>query len=106
VSLDDAIRHHLNVFDSDRNYDPVRAGIDQDLTYLLGPVETVLASVDTIVATPIYLSQHEFRDLVAFVRNGLQDKRASKAKLCKLIPDAVPSGRPLLDFEGCAAGSD
>ena len=32
--LEDAIYHHLHVFQSARNYDPTRAGVDKDLTLL------------------------------------------------------------------------
>ncbi len=42
--LEDAIRHHLNVFESARNYNAVAAGVDRDLTYRLGPIEPVLAT--------------------------------------------------------------
>jgi hypothetical protein len=38
---------------------------------------------------------------VEFVRGGLLDPDALPEKLCQLIPDAVPSGRPALTFEGC-----
>src|SRR6187397_2511161 len=31
--LEDAIRHHLNVFSSARFYNPIAAGLDRDLTY-------------------------------------------------------------------------
>src|SRR5262245_50161153 len=44
--LEDAISHHLNVFESARNYKAVVAGVDRDLTLRLGPIEPVLARVD------------------------------------------------------------
>jgi len=96
--LEDAIRHHLDVFTSARNYSPVAAGVDADLSGLLGPIEPVLDRVDPILATPINLTQEEFRQLVDFVRFGLLDQRARK-DLVKLIPKSVPSGRPVLTFE-------
>lgn len=99
--LEDAIRHHLNVFDSALGYDPARAGIDRDLTHRLGPIQPVLAHVDPILATPIDLSAREFRDLVAFVREGLLDGRARAASLCSLIPARLPSGFDPMVFEGC-----
>lgn len=99
--LEDAIRHHLNVEQSARNYDPVAAGVDTDLTHRLGPIEPVLKRVDKLLRSPIQLSPSEFRDLVAFVRDGLFDKRASPENLCKLVPASVPSGRPVLEFEAC-----
>jgi cytochrome c peroxidase len=99
--LEDAIRHHLNVFDSARGYNPVRAGVDRDLTYRLGPIEPVLERVDPLLATPIELSVKEFETLVAFVRAGLLDERAKRQNLCALIPRSVPSGYPTMRFEEC-----
>jgi hypothetical protein len=34
-------------------------------------------------------------------RDGLLDSRVNTQNLCKLVPAAVPSGRPLLDFVDC-----
>jgi cytochrome c peroxidase len=99
--LEDAIRHHLNVEQSARSYDPVAAGVATDLTHRLGPIEPVLKRVDRLLRFPIHLSPSEFRDLVTFVRDGLFDERASPANLCKLVPASVPSGRPVLEFEAC-----
>jgi cytochrome c peroxidase len=99
--LDDAIRHHLDVFQSARTYHPRSAGIDDDLAYRLGPIEPVLRRIDPLVAHPIRLSQDEFHDLVAFVRDGLLDERARKQNLCALIPEAVPSGLPIPRFQHC-----
>jgi hypothetical protein len=57
--------------------------------------------VDPILAHPIQLTPREFYDLLAFVRDGLLDSRVNTANLCKLVPAAVPSGRPLLKFVDC-----
>jgi cytochrome c peroxidase len=97
--LEDAVRHHLDVFTSARNYDPVVAGVDSDLTAPMGPIEPVLARIDPILATPIDLTDAEFRQLLDFVRHGLLDQRAGPHNLRKLIPRSVPSGFPLLRFE-------
>jgi cytochrome c peroxidase len=75
--------------------------MDKDLTYRLGPIEPVLQRVDPLLAQPIRLTSNEFEHLVAFVRDGLLDKRAHKQNLCTLIPDAVPSGFPVARFQGC-----
>lgn len=99
TSLDDAVRHHLDVFASARGYYPDQAGLAADLTGPTGPIEPVLARVDPILATRIDLTPDEFRQLVAFVRHGLLDPRATPEQLRKLIPPAVPSGRPTLTFE-------
>jgi len=97
--LEDAVRHHLDVFASAQNYDPVRAGVDVDLMAPMGPILPVLSRVDPILATPINLTSDEFRQLVDFVANGLQDGRAKPENLRKLIPNSVPSGFPALTFQ-------
>lgn len=99
--LQDAIRHHLDVKRSARTYQPARAGVDADLRTRLGPMEPVLATLDPLLAVPINLGAREFDDLLAFVRDGLLDPRARPDSLCRHIPKTVPSGRPLLLFEGC-----
>jgi cytochrome c peroxidase len=99
--LEDAIRHHLDVSESARDYNPVAAGVDIDLSHRLGPIEPVLSRLDRKLRHPIELNGTEFTDLVAFVRDGLLDKRATKENLCKLVPRSVPSGSPLLQFQGC-----
>jgi cytochrome c peroxidase len=98
--LEDAIRHHLNVYESARNYNPASAGVERDLRHV-GPIEPVLMTLAPELKTPICLKQHELRALVAFVRDALQDERATKRRLCALIPESVPSGRPLLRFTAC-----
>ncbi len=99
--LADAIRHHLDVASSARSYNPISAGLDRDLTYRLGPIEPVLARVHPLLTTPIDLRPEEFQNLVAFVRDGLLDQRATKQNLCKLVPSRVPSGFPTMRFETC-----
>jgi hypothetical protein len=59
----------------------------------------VLRRLDPLLRTPTPLSRSEFDTLVAFVRGGLLDPRATPATFRKLIPPAVPSGMPVLDFE-------
>jgi cytochrome c peroxidase len=103
--LEDAIRHHLNVYESARNYDPSFAGVERDLHHV-GPIEPVLMTLASELKNPISLEQYELQDLVAFVRDALQDERVTKKTLCALIPDSVPSGRPLLKFTGCQQGHE
>jgi cytochrome c peroxidase len=99
--LDDAIRHHLNVENSARSYDPVAAGVATDLTYRLGPIDPVLERLDSLVRKPIRLAPGEFADLVAFVSEGLLDPDATPPSLCNMVPLLVPSGLPVLVFEAC-----
>jgi cytochrome c peroxidase len=99
--LEDAIKHHLGVYDSAQGYDPKAAGVDPDLRLRLGPIAPVLDRLDPLLRKPIDLSRQEFSDLVRFVANGLLDPGAKKESLCALVPDTVPSGRPVLKFQGC-----
>lgn len=99
--IEDAIRHHLNVHRSARTYNPVAAGLPEDLTLRLGPIEPVLKRLDPLLRTPISLTPAEFDDLVSFVRDGLLDQRVKPENLCKLVPSSVPSGLPVLEFEAC-----
>jgi cytochrome c peroxidase len=98
--LDDAIRFHLSVAESARTYSPVAAGLPADLTHKVGP-PVPKALLDPRVKNRIRLTDEEFRDLVHFVENGLTDQRVKKANLCDLIPASVPSGLPMMIFEGC-----
>jgi cytochrome c peroxidase len=98
--LEDAIRHHLDVQDSARNYDPARARVAADLRGHVANPRAMLNSVDPQL-NDVSLNDDEFADLVAFVRFGLLDPRAMSDHLCQLIPSAVPSGMPMLQFEGC-----
>ena len=91
--LEDAIRHHLDVPASARHYNAAQAGVDKDLRHRLGPIEPVLARIDPLLATPIRLSDHEFDDLVNFVRDGLLDERSAGAECgTERVVDAAVSG--------------
>jgi hypothetical protein len=98
TSLEAAIRHHLDAAASARGY-AFPADLARDLTAPMGPIESVLAALDSALVTPKSLTDAEVGDLVAFVGGGLLDERATPANLRKLIPPAVPSGRPVLTFE-------
>ena len=100
VRWEDAIRHHLDVRKSNLTYGPTKAGVPADLR-TVGPSAPVLARLDPILQTPINLTEGEFRQLVAFVRDALLDERAKPENLCKLVPSEVPSGLPVPQFEAC-----
>ena len=97
--LEDAVRYHLNAIGSAPSYDPVAAGVDADLQGPQGPIAPVLARIDPALATPVTLSNDEFRQLIAFLRTGLLDPKANEHELRKLIPARVPSGRPVHVFQ-------
>ena len=97
--LEDALRYHLDAVGSAASYDPVVAGLDVDLQGPRGPIAPVLARIDPALATPVVLSNDEFRQLIAFLKTGLLDPKASAHDLRKLIPARVPSGRPVHTFQ-------
>jgi cytochrome c peroxidase len=99
TTLAAAIRHHLDAAASLGAYDPVAQDLPPDLEGPIGPVAPLLAALDPLLATPIGLTPAEVDDLVAFVRDGLLDPRATPARLRKLVPDSVPSGNATLKFE-------
>jgi cytochrome c peroxidase len=101
VTLEDAIRFHLSVIKSAKNYDPDVAGVPSDLRQVgpLVPKDLIAPSLKKA----INLTSAEFNDLVRFVKNALTDDRVEKSNLCGLIPARVPSGLPVLTFEGCPA---
>ena len=101
TQLKDALRYHLNTRKLARNYDPVAAGLDKDLTVRLGPIDSVLKRLDSRVAAlgNLNLSKQEFDDLYEFVRSGLLDRRALPENLSRLIPEQLPSGRKVLTFK-------
>jgi len=103
--LEDAIRHHLNAFDSASNYNPVAAGGVPELRSRLASMKAALTTIDPLLAPARRLTDDEFSDLVQFVQTGLLDKRVNARALCALIPSSVPSGRPLLNDVSCSSAS-
>jgi cytochrome c peroxidase len=97
--LEDAILFHLDPVAQAPNYNPTAAGVALDLRGPTGPIAPVLSRLDPAMATPITLSDDQFRQLVDFVRYGLLDPKARSENLRKLIPRRVPSGRPIQVFE-------
>ena len=99
TTLDDAIRHYADPAESDRRYVAAEKGVAPDLTTRLGPVEPVIERLSPMLG-PMRLTSAEFVDLIAFVREGLLDPRASAENFLRLVPDELPSGLPGLVFEG------
>jgi cytochrome c peroxidase len=99
--LDDAIRHHLDVLHSARNYSAFKAGVATDLRSRQGPTAPVLQVLDPLLAVPVHLNGDEFDDLNRFVGLSLLDPRARPQALCQLVPETLPSGLAPLDFQGC-----
>ena len=80
-------------------YDPVRARVAADLTHNTGPIDQVLRRLDPALSNIPPLSDPEFSDLLAFLREGLLDPRARPEFLRRFIPAAVPSQLSLQVFE-------
>ncbi|WP_437305145.1 cytochrome-c peroxidase [Sorangium sp. So ce388] len=97
TSLEGAIRHHLDVYSSAAEY--TNAHLDPDLRGEMGPLAPVLAAVDPLLQQPIELTEEEIGWLCAFVGEALLDPRATPKRLEALIPDELPSGRAVHDFE-------
>lgn len=99
TSLSEALRFHLNAMEFGPKYDPISAGVAEDLTHNTGPMIPVLRRLDPALANIPALSEQEFADLLAFVRDGLLDPRARPDFLERFIPASVPSQLPLQVFE-------
>jgi cytochrome c peroxidase len=97
VRLEDAIRHHLDVYASARSYSPRE--LAPDLRGPTGPIEPVLRRLDPLLRTPFRLSDAEVSNLVDFVRNGLLDPSARPERLRRLVPEKLPSGRAPFMFQ-------
>ena len=103
--LEDALRYHLDTPAAATTYDPQAAGVAKDLQFRPGPISPPLARLDPLLATPVRLSDAEFRDLVEFLRFGLLDEGVLAFELCQLVPPVLPSGMRPLEFEGCATSA-
>ena len=101
--LSKAIRHHLDVVTSARSYLPAQNGVPADLRKNRPPVDNVLnTNLDPLVATPLILTDEEFNQLYAFVRNGLLDPKDSRGSNCARVPVRIPSRMQMMTFEGCS----
>jgi cytochrome c peroxidase len=89
TGLEDAIRHHLNVYASAGNYDPAFCRC-QTGPAPHGPIEPVLMTLAPELKDSISLERDELEDLVAFVRDALQHERVAKKNLWLLFPIPFP----------------
>ena len=97
VCLEDAIRHHQRMYQSLDEYDTSR--LDASLQAPLGPTSPVVERAHDFSRQPIEMSDDELRQVAEFVGRGLSDPDASPDALRSLVPDAVPSGLPVHDFD-------
>lgn len=101
IRLRNALRFHLDPLTHAPSYDPSKEHIDRDLRYRLGPIGPVLDRLDTLLRQAPSLDRREFDDLLAFLEEALLDPQARPGRLCRLPPASVPSGLPVMHFEGC-----
>lgn len=99
TSLEEAIRHYNDPAESARGYDPVQKGVAPDLAARLGPIEPVIERLSPLLTSPTRLTSPELLDLIAFVRDGLLDPRATPENLLRLVPSELPSGLAGLLFQ-------
>jgi len=99
LTLEGAIRHHLDVIASAQSYDATSEGLPADLTGPPASMEPILELLDPLLATPKSLSADQLDELVAFVGDGLLDPRARPDDLRRLVPERLPSGNPALTFQ-------
>jgi cytochrome c peroxidase len=94
ASLAEAIRHHANLWDSARNYDPSAHEIPPALYSSLRPFEAEKQgqTVAPELADGLPLTSTDVADLVAFLES-LTDPAARD--LSSFVPSRVPSGLPL-----------
>ncbi len=97
--LEEAPRFHLNPAAGLATYDPAPAGLDLDLQGPQGPSAPLLERLDPLMQTPAALGVAEFRQLLAFLTNGLLDPKARPENLRKLVPARLPGGRPVHVFQ-------
>ena len=101
--LEDALCDHLRSLDLAPSYYGARAGLARRPDSLKRAYAADLDRLEPRIAAlgDLNLSPREFQDLLAFLRNGLLDPDARPKEPCKQIPETVPSGLKVLEFQGC-----
>ncbi len=104
VCLEDAIRHHLEVFEYVEGYTP--GHLPPTLRGPPGPYAAMYNNIQDLVSNPMRVDDEELRQIIDFVRVGLTDPDASPDALRRLLPGEVPSGLPVhvFDFEAPLGG--
>ena len=98
VCLEDAVRHHLQAPEYLRTYSPDH--LDPAMRGSVGPDQPMLSKLHRFIGErPAEFSEEEFDQIMAFLRGALTDPGAAPDSLISLIPDAVPSGLPVHEFE-------
>lgn len=96
LCLEDAIRHHTDVYTSLEGYTNVI--LPQSLRGPMGPVQPTLDNLHGLSIEARPLNDQDIDDLVAFM-HALSDPDAHPDRLASIIPVQVPSGLPLQEFD-------
>ncbi len=88
--LEDAVAHMLDPETALHRYDPQQlpAGLQPTVRLEEAMIDTVLATLDPLLWTPVELSEPEFDDLMSFLAALTSP---STVDLVRAIPDEVPS---------------
>jgi len=97
LCLEDAVRHHLQVFEYNERYRP--DALPSGLQGPIGPDGAVLNNLHRLIAKPNPLTEEEVQHVLAFLRVSLTDPGAAPDSLMHLVPASVPSGLPVHEFE-------
>jgi cytochrome c peroxidase len=96
LCMEDAIRHHVDVYESLERYSPDALGM---ATRTSGPDAPMLERLHHLSRTPRDLTDEEIRLITTFVEHALADPDAHPSALAALVPGSVPSGLPVHDFD-------
>ncbi len=101
VCMEDAVRHHMEMLASLERFDV--GTLEPALRGTPGPWEPMVAVAHEISIDGVRLTDEGFEQLMVFLRNSLTDPDARPEQLRHLIPDEVPSGLPVHQFDFSAA---
>lgn len=100
VCLDRAIRHHIDAVGSLERY--TSDALDVTLQARRGPDAPMLEVLHDLIRDPVGLTEEEFDQILDFVAHALTDPDAAPDRLMGLVPESVPSGLPVHEFQPVA----
>ncbi len=95
TTLKQVVRHHLDPRASLAAYEPASAGIDPALGHDTDPAREAAraAALDSVLATPVVLSEDDLSDLLAFL-GALTDPAQADALAYKMSPGMMDGMMP------------
>jgi cytochrome c peroxidase len=96
TSLEDVVRHHLNVSESLGGYsgDHLPQDLQTTMRHEGAVIAEVMGTLDPLLRTPRELSEEQIDQLLAFLH---AQTSPSAVDLAHLVPESVPSGLPVWD---------